>query len=567
MSPAGWSGRLVSYPAEAVARYRAAGLWGTATIAGEFRTVADRVPGHLALVTAEGRLTYRELDEQADRLAAGLTELGLAPGDRVILQLSNRLITVVTWYGLLKAGLIPVCTLAAHRGHEIGAISRRTQAVAHIVDTRAGRFDLVAFAREQQQGHPTLRHVLTTGADDRDGGRDGGIRVEDLLDRSDPAEGRKVVDNIQAGIDADDVAVFQLSGGTTGVPKIIPRLHAEYWYNARAFAAVSGFTEETRNGHLIPVIHNAGVVIGMHAPHSAGGAMILTGPDLGQALPLLAAEGVTDILLGHGHYDAVRNPAFPALTATLRRALLSGAKVPPPLFERLEQLGVWAGQTFGMGEGFFAVSQPDSDRAARLTTVGTPMSPLDEFRVLAPGTEDQLPDGETGELATRGPYTLRGYFDAPEQNRSAFTTDGFYRTGDLVRVRVFGAERCISVEGRIKDMINRGGEKISAEEVEGLLMRHPLVRAAAVVAMPDPRLGERTCAYLVTEGTVALGEVQQHLARLGVAKFKWPERIEQIAELPKTSVGKVDKKRLRQDIAAKLRPEQGDHHEPRPVRD
>ena len=551
MGTSDWGGRVTAYPAEAVDRYRGAGYWGSLPIAAEFRAVAARVPDRDAVVAPDGRLTYRELDERADRLAFGLIRLGLRPGQAVILQLGNRLMSVVAWYGLLKAGLVPVCSLTAHRAHEIGAISRKTGAVAHRAEA-GGNFDLIAFAREQQAGHPTLRHVLSLGA--AAAGRPAAeTRVEDLIERSEPGLARTVVDDIQAGIDPDDVAAFQLSGGTTGVPKVIPRLHAEYWYNARAYAAASGWDETTRNAHLIPVIHNAGIVCGVHAPHSVGGCLLLTSADLDQALPMLAAERVTDVLLGHGHYSAVAHPAFPSLAATLRRVVLSGAKVPLPVFAALEAQELWAGQLFGMGEGFFALSSLAAPREARLTTVGTPISPLDEFRVLDPASEREVADGEVGELACRGPYTLRGYFDAPEVNRSAFTSDGFYRTGDLVAARWFGRQRSISVEGRLKDIINRGGEKISAEEVEVLLLRHPGIAAAAVVPMPDERLGERSCAYLVATGRdLELVELQAHLDGLGVAKFKWPERLEWVPALPTTPVGKLDKKLMQRDIAAKL---------------
>jgi 2,3-dihydroxybenzoate-AMP ligase len=184
---------------------------------------------------------------------------------------------------------------------------------------------------------------------------------------------------------------------------------------------------------------------------------------------------------------------------------------------------------------------------------GDPISPLDEFRVLDPASEREVPDGEVGELAVRGPYTLRGYFDAPEVNQAAFTSEGFYRTGDLVSAVWFGDERSISVEGRLKDLISRGGEKISAEEVEELLLRHQGIQAAAVVGMPDDRLGERFCACLVATGReLDLADIQTHLDALGVAKFKWPERLEWVPDLPKTAVGKLDKKQLQRDIRAKL---------------
>jgi 2,3-dihydroxybenzoate-AMP ligase len=289
----------------------------------------------------------------------------------------------------------------------------------------------------------------------------------------------------------------------------------------------------------------------VHAPHSAGACLLLGTPDAEASLPLLISEKVTDILVGHAHYQAVADRGITSLAGSLRRVVLSGAKVPPELFAKIEALGVWPGQLFGMAEGFMGLTEIDAPRRARLATVGTPLSGLDEFRILGPGTEDDLAEGNTGELCCRGPYTLPGYFDAAEHNLVAFTTDGFYRTGDLATVVTIDGTRYLSIDGRIKDVINRGGEKINAEEVELLLLSHPAVAAAAVVAMPDPRLGERSCAYLVArDQPVGLDEIRAHLAALGVAKFKWPERIEWTGELPRSNIGKIDKKVLRQRIAA-----------------
>jgi 2,3-dihydroxybenzoate-AMP ligase len=539
--------RLVPYPPEFVRRYRDAGLWGERTIAEELHAVAGAHPDRPAVIGLAGHLTFRELDLRTDALAAGLAGLGLRPGDPVLFQVTNRVEAVLAWYGVLKAGLVPVCTLAAHRGHEIGEISRRVGAVAHLVEAGTRGVDLVAFAAQQQAGHPTLRHVLVIG----DAATTGGTALETLGAEIDAAAARHAVERIQRGIGADDVAVFQLSGGTTGVPKVIPRRHAEYWYNAAEYARSWGWTPDTRVAHLLPIIHNAGIVCAVHAPHSVGAALVLGTADLDVSLPLLATAGVTHVLLGHGHFGAPDHPGFAAAARSLQEVVLSGTKVPPRLFDDLERRGLWSGQLFGMGEGLFLTTRPGASREARATTVGTPLSELDEVLVLEPGSEDPVPDGEVGELCCRGPYTLRGYLDAPEHNARAFTSAGFYRTGDLAAVRLVDGQRCVSIEGRIKDVINRGGEKINAEEVELLLLRHPRVRGAAVVAMPDPRLGERTCAFVEVRGAaLTLGEVQRHFAELQVAKFKWPERIEHLAEIPRTLVGKVDKKRLQADIAA-----------------
>jgi non-ribosomal peptide synthetase component E (peptide arylation enzyme) len=548
MSTNRWGERLVGYPGDLARRYRRAGLWGTRTIAGELHAVASAHPRREAVVALDGRLTYHELDERTDLLAAGLAGLGLRPGDPVLFQVTNRLGAVIAWYGVLKAGLVPVCTLAAHRGHEIGEISRRTGAVAHLVEAGTTGFDLVGFAAEQQRDHPTLRHILVLG-----GAGAPGIAVESLGAGRDPRAARATVEDIQRGIDPDDVAVFQLSGGTTGVPKVIPRLHAEYWYNAAAYAHSWGWSPDTRVAHLIPVIHNAGIVCAVHGPHSAGGCLVLGTPDLDASLPLMARERATHVLLGHGHFNAVAEAGFAAATASVTQVVLSGTKVPPALFDELEQRGLWCGQLFGMGEGLFLTTRPGAPREARATAVGSPLSPMDEIRILEPGSAAELPDGQVGELCCRGPYTVRGYFDAAAHNARAFTPDGFYRTGDLASIRAIGGQRYVSIEGRIKEVINRGGEKVNAAEVELLLLRHPRVTAAAAVAMPDPRLGERTCAYLVVHGEpLTLADIREHFVQLQVATFKWPERIEHLPEIPRTLVGKTDKKLLQADIAAKI---------------
>ncbi|MGY1717241.1 (2,3-dihydroxybenzoyl)adenylate synthase [Geodermatophilus nigrescens] len=537
---------VVPYPDDAVRRYREAGLWGDRTLVQEFQRVAAAHPQVVALVTDAGTLTYAELDARTDLIACGLGELGLRPGDPVVFQVTNRQETVLAWYATLKAGLLPVCALAHHRGHEISQISRLVGAVGHLVEAGTRGFDLVAFGREQAQDHPTLRHLLTVGA----AADAGTVRLEDLGRDADPTVARARVDAVQAGIGPDDVAVLQLSGGTTGVPKVIPRLHAEYWYNALAYASAWGWNASSRVAHLIPVVHNAGIVCGLHGPHSVGGTLVLASPDLDRALPLMAAAGVTDVLFGHGHYGVIDHPGLAAVVPTLRTVVLSGAKVSAELFDRFEALGLWTGQLFGMGEGMFAVTFPGAPRRARNETVGTPLSPLDEVRVLRPDSEDEVPPGEVGELCARGPYTIRGYLAAPEHDARAFTGDGFYRTGDLARLVDIDGGRYLAVEGRIKDVINRGGEKVNAEEVEQLLVRHPAVAAAAVVAVPDERLGERACAVLVADGDpVDLAELRRHLEALGVAKYKWPERLEWRTELPRTQVGKLDKKRLRAEVA------------------
>jgi 2,3-dihydroxybenzoate-AMP ligase len=205
-----------------------------------------------------------------------------------------------------------------------------------------------------------------------------------------------------------------------------------------------------------------------------------------------------------------------------------------------------------MAEGLLNYTRLDDPEDVVCTTQGRPMSEGDEIRVVDELDHD-VPDGTPGALLTRGPYTPRGYYRAPEQNARAFTTDGWYRSGDIVRRRPDGN---LVVEGRDKDMINRGGEKISAEEVENLAYQLPQVSQVAAVAMPDPLLGERVCLYAVLKpGTsLTLDDLRGSMAAAGVATYKWPERLEVVDELITTKVGKIDKKALREDLAQRLTP-------------
>jgi 2,3-dihydroxybenzoate-AMP ligase len=210
-----------------------------------------------------------------------------------------------------------------------------------------------------------------------------------------------------------------------------------------------------------------------------------------------------------------------------------------------------------MGEGLCTTTRLGDSPAVRLVSVGSPLSEYDEIRILQPDSEEEVPAGEVGELCARGPYTIRGYFDAAERNKQAFTGDGFYRSGDLASLQIIDGQPNVVLEGRIKDLINRGGEKINAEEVESLLTSHPAIDEAALVAMPDDRLGERACAFVHSAAgqRPTIHDIRDYLDSLGVAKYKWPERIEWVDDMPRASqLGKLDKKRLRV-IAQDLSPE------------
>ncbi len=539
-SPRRHDPKAVRYPAAAVDHYRSAGLWGTRTIPAELQASAALHPAAEAVVTAERRVTYAELAARSDAVAARLVDIGLEPGDPVLLQVGNTVETVEAFYGLLKAGAIPVCSLVPFGAHEVEAIARLVGARAHLVQADIATRDLLGVAAALRQAVPTVEHTLTIR-----GGDAASVRIDDAP----PAA------PVDRSGDPDDVAVLQLSGGTTGTPKAIPRLHAEYWYNGVATAARCGVEAGDRVGHLLPIVHNAGIHMSLFPAHAVGATLVLA--------PTWSPEIVVDLMqrerLDHVGtltslvFGVLDDPAFLAGAAQLKRLNLAIPAVPADMFDRLSEADVDVHQFFGMSEGFCCASPIGAPAEMRATTVGYPLSEDDEMLLVDPDTGIETPVGEPGELCVRGPYTLRGYYGASAHNATAFTPDGYLRTGDIVRIVDIDGHPCLRIEGRSKDLISRGGEKINASEIEALLVQHPRISAAALVAMPDTRLGERACAFVVTEGAPPeLDELRAFLAERGVAKYKWPERLENIDVLPVTPVGKVAKAELRTVLSARL---------------
>lgn len=533
---------VVPWPEEFAARYVAAGYWQGRALGELLREAAEANPDAVALVDGPLRLTHAELAGRADAMAARLVGLGLAPGDRVVVQLPNTWEFVVLTLACLRAGIVPVMALPAHRRTELAHLAGHAEAAAIAVPDRLRDFDHQALAAELVDEVPPLRHVLVAGDTVAPDHHD--LRA---LGAPGPAF---------AGPhpDSRDVAVFLLSGGTTGLPKLIARTHDDYAYNARASAEVAGLGPDTVYLVSLPAGHNFPLACpGILGTLLARGRVVmLPSPEPARAFATIAAEGVTHTAVvpavaGRWLEHAAGHGPLPSL----RVLQVGGARLADELARRVRPvLGATLQQVFGMAEGLLNYTRLDDPEEIICTTQGRPLSPDDEVRLVDEAGED-VPDGEPGALLTRGPYTPRGYYRAPEQNARAFTPDGWYRSGDICRRT---PEGYLVVEGRDKDMINRGGEKISAEEVENLVYQLPAVSQVAAVAMPDPQLGERVCVYVVPRpgATLTLDEVRESMDAAGVARFKLPERLELVGELPTTKVGKIDKKALRADVAARM---------------
>ena len=542
---------VVGYPPDAVTEYRAAGLWQPRTISQQLQATAGQFGDRLAVADPAVRLTYSELDNMTDRIAVGLVQAGLRPGERILFQVTNHVWAVLAWYAVQKAGLVPVATLAQHRWHEISAIARQCAPAAHLYEPGFAGQDLRALATDVAGACRSLRAKLTVGsasAATRDE-----LSIESLATANgSAADDRAIVDGVQRALLPEGVAVLQLSGGTTSVPKLIPRLGAEYWYNATQWAGAMNLTADGAAVHLLPVIHNAGIVCALHAAHAVGACFTTTPPDTAAFLRLASNVTITHMLMTRPIVGIIEgDPRLRAALSGLSTIAWADRSVPGTVVDEFESDSCKVIQMFGMGEGLCMFSPREAPAEIRHGTQGAPISDRDEVRVLAPGTEAAVEPGQPGELCARGPYTIRGYFAAPERNAEAFTSEGFYRTGDIVTEMRHGDRSYYRLEDRIKDLINRGGEKINAEEVEQLLVEHADIERAAVVAMPDARLGERACAFVVTTAgsAVDLETLREFLLERGVAKFKWPERVEIRTEFPLTNIHKVNKAILRQEIA------------------
>jgi 2,3-dihydroxybenzoate-AMP ligase len=542
----------VPWPTEFADRYVAAGYWEGRPLGAYLAEVADRTPDVVALVDggAGTRFTYAELLARADVTASRLVDLGLVPGDRIVVQLPNGWEFVVLTLACLRAGIVPVMALPAHRRAELSYLAEHAEAAAIAVPDVLRDFDHQALAAELVSEVDALRHVLVVGD-----ATPGNVGLRALSEPGlDPATDHARWDAMAP--DSREVAVFLLSGGTTGLPKLIARTHDDYAYNAKASAALCGVDAETVYLVSLPAGHNFPLACpGILGALFAGGRVVtLPSPEPERAFATIAAQGVTHTAVvpavaGRWLEHAAEHGAEQLVS--LRVLQVGGARLADERARKVRPvLGATLQQVFGMAEGLLNYTRLDDPDDVICTTQGRPLCADDEVRLVDELDQD-VPDGEPGSLLTRGPYTPRGYYRAEEQNARAFTEDGWYRSGDICRRTPEGN---LVVEGRDKDMINRGGEKISAEEVENLVYQLPAVSQVAAVAMPDPELGERVCVYVVPRpgATVTLDEVRESMGAAGVAGFKLPERLELVEELATTKVGKIDKKALRADVAARL---------------
>ncbi|MEG2804274.1 AMP-binding protein [Stenotrophomonas sp.] len=527
-----------TWPPGLVARYRAAGYWRGETLPGFLRDRAGRHPDDIAVVAGSTRLSYAALWHEAGRIGAGLLARGLVPGDRVVVQLGNVAECVTVIFGLFRAGLIPVYALPAHRLTEVGHVARKAQARAYIAAAVHEGFDYRTLARDLQAAEPALQHVLIVGAPAE-------FTAVDTLDGD--------VAQLPPDPDPQAVAFLQLSGGSTGLSKLIPRTHDDYLYSVRASNDICGIDRTSVYLVALPVVHNFPMSSpGFLGALYAGARVVLSpGPGPDAAFPLIARERVTCVGLVPplALLWAQAAPGSAHDLTSLRVMQVGGAKLVPEAARRvIDALGCTLQQVFGMAEGLVNYTRLHDPLDCVVNTQGRPISPDDEVLVVDDHGHP-VAAGEVGHLLTRGPYTIRAYHNDPAANARAFTEDGYYRTGDRVQQLAGGY---LVVQGRAGDHINRAGEKISAEEIEDHLLAHAEVFDAAVVSMPDAFLGERSCAFVIARGAApTAASLKAWMRGRGLAAFKVPDQVVFVDAFDTTAVGKISRRELRAQLRAR----------------
>jgi 2,3-dihydroxybenzoate-AMP ligase len=539
---------VVPFPPDFARRYRERGYWVDKSLAEEFKIAFDRYADRVALIDRERSITYAHLDRLSDNLALNLLDLGLRTLDRVVVQLPNAAEFVILYFALQKIGCIPIAALASHRYVEVSQFVELSGATACVIPDRQRDFDYAQMVNRIRAGIPALKHAIVLGTAPQ-----GFNSLSELIAKPAALPASRLS---EINIDPANPAVFQLSGGTTGIPKLIPRTHNDYAYNSKAAASVCGINQDSVLLVVLPIAHNLPLACpGLQGCMFHGGKVVISSSTKPEDMcALIQKHSVTHLKVVPSLLIRLLNdPALTHHDLSSLRVIQSGGQCLQPETRLLANKlipSAFVQENFGMSEGLLMFVRLDDPEDVCLETVGRPICPDDEVRILDDDGND-VPVGEVGELCCRGPYTLRGYFGVPEYNAWVFTADGFYRSGDLMRQHRSGN---YIVEGRKKDLINRGGEKISAEEIENLILSHPSVKNVACIPVPDPDLGERMCAcILLRDGAnLSFDELKTFLMGREIAKYKLPERLEILPDFPLSTFGKVSKKKLVGMISQKM---------------
>ena len=530
-----------------IAEYTSKGYWSQVTVGERLDRMVNVFPDKTAIVDARRRVSYREFGRMVDALAQGLRSLGIKNGDRLTAQLPNRVEAMASFFAAAKLGAVLCPVVPYYRAAEMRYILERSESSAIIMPDSFGNFDYVQMLREIRPSVPGLKHIIVTG----DQIPENATSFQELVSRP-PGSASEAVPKP----DANAPLALMFTSGTEAAPKAPIWTHNTV-HNSIFYNSGFGFTEKDTLLSLAPVYHAFGLLVSCNMILSEIGATCvwMDAFDPEEALHLVEQERATAVLGVPPQLMAILNhPSLKKYDLSSLRVFITGAAPMPA--EGIRRLRAEVGCDFvtlwGASESVAGpITRADDPPEIAATTVGRPAAAEVEIVVFDEDRSRILPPGQPGEMAIRGPFVHAGYFRAPELTQRSFHPDGWFFTGDSIVIDDKGYVRFIS---RIKDIINRGGEKISPREVEEILYTHPKVLMVAMVGMPDPRLGERNCVYIVPRSgeTMTLDEIVAFLQERGIAKVKLPERLELVDALPTTASGKIRKNVLRDEIAKKL---------------
>ena len=522
-------------------RYIANGWWRNVTFGYALDEVAEKYPDKEAFVDNKVRLTFTQLRETINRLAANLVELGIVKGDRVLLQLPNWSEFLFSFYALQKIGAPAVLMLPRHGLREIDHFSRMTKAKAWIMPENYHKTNYIPMIVQALKSNPTLKHIIIVR------GRENSsfISFDKLLNGRTPDRKPQIIGN---GPETSDVAFIMPTGGTTGLPKAVPRTQnsaiCDAWY--RTEAREQGKDEICLLS--VPLEHNLGLAA-MNGTILTGGKLVFldsTKPeDFCETIEkekVTCAPLVPTLLSRLVNFSNLDNYDL----RSLRALYVGGAKTPPDIIRAVhKRMGNIYICAFGMSEGTGCTTRLDDNLDVILNSVGKPCCPHDDYRIVDDEGRE-VPVNTEGELIVKGPSIFFGYLNNPEENARAFTKEGYFITGDRAVIDENGYFR---ITGRSKDIIIRGGENISPADIEVMIREHPKVEDIAVIGIPDEEFGERVCAYIKTKGdtTISLSDITGFLSEQGASVLQLPERVEIIDNIPLTNIGKPDKKALKED--------------------
>ncbi|WP_165872082.1 (2,3-dihydroxybenzoyl)adenylate synthase [Natrarchaeobius halalkaliphilus] len=550
----------VPFPDDRCQEYVDEGYWRNLTFHDVLDRAATETPEQTAVIGPHRELTYEELAENSRQLAISLaTEAGLEENDFVVFQFPNSSEFLEAFFACSRIGVIPVMLLPRHREAEARHVLDLTEAKAVFAagDRYQLGFDHVSLLDDVGDEFDHLTHrfavvddeeTLPEGWTSFDAARDGDLGSEPSVDLED------------IDVNPSNPGVLLLSGGTTGMPKGIPRTYNDYVFQWEYMAKVANVQSDWVAFPSVPIGHNASLNCVIGAAIWAGATIAVE--------PVLKPDALMSLIERHGGsyslpiptqlIDILEHPDLEEYDLSSLEVLVSGGQKvrPKAVYEFVDRWDIGFCNIFGMAEGPLICTRPEDDVDDQAHTVGRPIAPdADEVRIVDEAREEEVTRGDAGELSVRGPGFFTGYLRHAEENDENFDDDGWFYTEDVLALNDDGN---YEVYGRLKDTIIRGGENIYAPGLEDVIIEHEKVENVAVIGIPDDRLGERVGAYIeLVDGydSLTVDEMGEYLKGQGIAVFKRPERIEIVNELPRTEVGKISKADLRDDIVKRLESE------------